>query len=134
MADPLSISASIIAILQLTGTVVGYLTDLSEALEVCQKLLAEVSSVSGFLYLLKDSAERTQWNDIKLSTMSSISIRDGPLNQFKGALQELVTKLGPATGDHSLSSKITVNIFYFVFTCKDIGKLCRNPQPFCNTE
>jgi len=60
MTDSLSISSSIIVILQLTETVVDYLTDLSETLKVRQKLLTEVSSVSDFLYLLKGSAERTK--------------------------------------------------------------------------
>ena len=51
MADPLSISASIIAVLQLTSIVAQYLQDVQGASNERQRLLDEVSSVSGMLYL-----------------------------------------------------------------------------------
>lgn len=60
MTDPLSTSASIIAVLQLTGTVVQYLNDAKGASEDRQRILAEISSTSGVLFLLKDLAERAQ--------------------------------------------------------------------------
>ena len=110
MADPLSISSSIVAILQLTGSVVSYISDARGAPDDRRKLLTEISSVTGFLYLLKDSAERSQWDEVALNTMSSLSVSGGPLDQFKAALLELVTKLAPINYDHSISSKVTVNI------------------------
>ena len=108
MADPLSISSSIITILQLAGNVVSYINDSRGASEDRRRLLAEISSVSGFLYLLKDSAERTQWDDVALSTMGSLSVHDGPLNQFEAALKELARKLVPINYDRSIPSKVTV--------------------------
>lgn len=123
MTDPLSISSSIIAILQLTGTVVAYLNDVRGASEDRQQLLVEVSSVSGFLYILKDLTERTQWNDISLSTMSSLSVRNGPLDQFKSALQELATKLAPVACDHSISSKAMVKLYYLTSSCRKWCKI-----------
>ena len=115
MADPLSISSSIIAILQLTGTVVGYINDSRGASEDRRKLLTEITSVSGFLYLLKDSAERAQWGETALNTMGSLSVRGGPLDQFKASLMELVTTLAPTNDHHSISGKVTVNMLSFYF-------------------
>ena len=52
--DPLSISASIAALLALTGTVVQYLTAVKGASKDSQKTLLEVSSASGLLYQLRE--------------------------------------------------------------------------------
>jgi hypothetical protein len=60
MADPLSISASIIAVLQLSGTIIEYLNDVKGASEDRYRLLNEVASISGLLYFLKDRATQSQ--------------------------------------------------------------------------
>lgn len=122
MTDPLSISSSIVAILQLAGTVVAYLNDVRGASEDRQQLLVEVSSVSGFLYLLKDLTERTQWNDTSLGTMSSLSVRNGPLDQFKAALQELATKLVPMACDHPISSRALVKLYFLTSSAANSAK------------
>jgi hypothetical protein len=49
MTDPLSISASVITLLQLSGTVIEYLNGLKGASEDRRRLLDEVTSVSGLL-------------------------------------------------------------------------------------
>jgi hypothetical protein len=98
MADPLSISASIIAILQLTGTVVQYLNDAKGASEDRQRILAEISSISGVLFLLKDLAERAQWEEGWSMTIKSLNLPGGPLEKFKMMLQKLTSKLKPAEG------------------------------------
>ena len=130
MADPLSISSSIIAILQLTGTVVGYINDSRGASEDRRKLLTEISSVSGILYLLKDSAERAQWDGTALNTMGSLSVRGGPLDQFKASLMELVTKLAPTNDHDSISGKVTVNMLLFHFILMQCLKYLWNSLVF----
>ena len=55
MADPLSITSGILAVLQLASRVVQYLNAVREASNDKQRLVAEIGSVTGFLYLLKDS-------------------------------------------------------------------------------
>ena len=61
--DPLSISASIIAVLQLTGTVIRYLNDIGNALEDRKVILLELHSIQGMLYTFHDQAIQTQKGD-----------------------------------------------------------------------
>ena len=61
--DPLSISASIIAVLQLTGTVIRYLNDIGNALEDRKVILLELHSIQGMLYTLHDQAIQIQKGD-----------------------------------------------------------------------
>ena len=98
MADPLSISASIIAVIQLAGTVVKYLNDVKTAAQDHQRILSELSSTSGVLVLLKDLAERSQCGDAWSLTIKSLNVPNGPLEQFKTALEHLALKLAPAIG------------------------------------
>jgi NACHT domain len=98
MTDPLSISAGIIAILKLTGTVVQYLNDVARASEERRRILDEITTISGILTLLKDLAERPQWGDSWSTTMNSLNVPNGPLEQFRSALERLASKLDPVRG------------------------------------
>ena len=98
MTDPLSVSASIIAVLQLTGTIVSYLRDVREASEERQRILNEITSASGMLYCLKDLVEREQHADPSLTAARLLCVKGGPLYQFKQALERLASKLTPSTG------------------------------------
>jgi hypothetical protein len=98
MGDPLSVSASIVAVLQLTGTVVQYLKDVKEAPKDRQRILSELSVASGILYLLRDLAERPQYGDAWSVTIRSLNVPNGPLDQFKLALELLTSKLAPVNG------------------------------------
>lgn len=98
MAYPLSISASIVALLQLSATVVKYISDVKEASAIGQQLLSEVTSATGTLYLLKDLAQRDQWAEHWPTTIRSLAGPDGPLDQFRKALHSLADKLMPVVG------------------------------------
>jgi hypothetical protein len=107
MADPLSISASIIAVIQLSGTVIEYLNGVKAASEDRQRLLNEVTSISGFLYFLKDRAEQSQQGNSWSSTLKSLNGPKGPLEQFKIALERLTSKLAPVVGLRKAGKAIT---------------------------
>jgi hypothetical protein len=98
MADPLSTSASIIAVLQLSGTIIQYLNDVKGASEDRYRLLNEVASISGLLYFLKDRATQSQYGDSWSMTLASLNTPQGPLEQFKSALERLALKLAPVEG------------------------------------
>jgi hypothetical protein len=98
MSDPLSISASIVAILQLTATVVQYLHDMKDVFKDCQSLLVEISSVSSLLYTLKDLAKRAHWGDTWLATMKSLMVPKGPMELLNTALEDLASRLVPVDG------------------------------------
>lgn len=103
MADPLSISASIIAVLQMTGTVIQYLNDVKGASDDVRSILIEISNTSGLLYSLRDPvAVDESW----LTTVKSLAAPSGPLEQFKSALEDLIVKLSPAVGLKNLGKKI----------------------------
>jgi len=107
MADPLSIAASIIAVLQLTGTVIGYINDTKDAGEERKRILNETKNIHYLLYLLKDNVERPQWDDTWLETMRSFSAPEGPLEQFKLELERLASKLKPTAGLKKIGKALT---------------------------
>ena len=57
MGDPLSVTAGIIAILQISGIVTRYLTKVEGATDERERLLAEVRNGTGILSALKDRLE-----------------------------------------------------------------------------
>jgi hypothetical protein len=84
MADPLSVSASIAALLQLSETVVKYLNDVKDAQDDLKRLRAEVIIAVGFLSTLKVLAETEEtW----LATVQSLNAPNGPLEQFRSSLE-----------------------------------------------
>lgn len=98
MADPLSITASIIAIIQLTGTVTKYLSNVKDSPEDRGRLLLEISNLSGLLSTLGKISEESTSDDSWRATIIQLSTPDGPLEQCRRFLQQLSTKLAPAAG------------------------------------
>ena len=116
MADPLSITSGLVAILQLASTVVQYLNAVIDASDERQQLILELGmrfeissrwnanvgytlgSITGFLYLLKESADTSSQSDLPSAALNSLCSPHGPLFQLKEALQELAAKLRPANG------------------------------------
>lgn len=92
--DPLSISSSIAALLQLTSTAIQYLIDVGDASEGRREVLNEVSCVSGYLFALKELSERAKWTGPWCTTIMALSVPNGPLQQFRRSIEQLVSKLG----------------------------------------
>ena len=95
MADPLSISASIVTVLQLTKDVIAYLNDARNAPKDRQELRDEISSTACYLYMLKDTAEEAARRNKAPHSLSSLLGDHGPLKQFQSALEQLTVKLVP---------------------------------------
>ena len=93
--DPLSISASITALLQLTGAVVKYVNDVKGAPEDRGKILSELANVKGILLSLQDEADHAKQHDHWSSTFQSLSVPEGPLEQFRRVVERLSHKLAP---------------------------------------
>ncbi len=105
--DPLSISASITALLQLTSTVIQYMNEVKGTPEDRRRILSELASVNGVLFILQDQADQAKQGDQWSSTFLSLSVAEGPLDQFRRALERLSSKLAPpATGLKKLSRAI----------------------------
>ena len=104
--DPLSISASIAAVLQLTGTVIQYLNLVKGAPEDRQRLLLEICNVNSMLYVLEDQASQTPHDDAWSSTLRSLGGPNGPIKQFKIALERLEKKIRPVEGMKKIGKAI----------------------------
>ena len=106
--DPLSISASITALLQLTSTVIQYLNGVKGAPEDRRTIFSELAGVNEILLILQDEAEQAKQGDQWSSTLCSLNVAEGPLDQFRRALERLASKLAPpATGFKKLGKAIT---------------------------
>jgi hypothetical protein len=86
MADPLSIATSIAAVLQLAYTVIAYLNDVKDASKERNRILLEISSLSGLLYSLKVLIDRPSSEDAWLATTKLLGGPDRPLAQLRSAL------------------------------------------------
>lgn len=91
--DPLSATASIIAILQLSSKVVGYLTDVKDASKERAKCAVEASNLHSLLlnlrFRLEEGSADTPW----YTAVRALAVENGPLDQFKQALETLQTKM-----------------------------------------
>ena len=98
MADPLSIAASVTALLQLTQSVGQHLSAARTASTERSSLRNEVIYLTGLLVSLKDCVTRgTIWSAI----LSSLVGPKGPLGLLHEALQQLATKLNAGKGKAS---------------------------------
>ena len=92
--DPLSATASIIAILQLSNKVVGYLNDVKDASKDRAKCAIEAANVNGLFMTLRfrleeGSSSSTPWYTV----VRALAVENGPLDQFKKALEQLQSKI-----------------------------------------
>lgn len=90
--DPLTITASIIAILQLSNEVVGYLNDVKNASKDRVKCTVEASNTYSLLVSLRFRLEGSS-NEPWYNAVRALGIENGPLDQFKQALEQLRTRM-----------------------------------------
>lgn len=100
MSDPLSITASIIAILQLGTTAINHLRSMKNGAEDRVNLRDELRSTNHLLEMIRDRIEDAQDENATLGTGKALSIAslsgpDNPLILFKSILEDIVAKLIP---------------------------------------
>ncbi|MCJ1378973.1 hypothetical protein MMC17_002072 [Xylographa soralifera] len=96
--DPLSLTASIIAVLQLTGTVVSYLNDVKEASKERAQVAVEASMVYSLLTSLKYRVEDANPNEAWYTAVRMLGEENGALDQYQTALKLLASKLDTRNG------------------------------------
>ena len=96
--DTISISASIVALLQLSSTVIGYLSDVKGGPKELQRIRLEVCSILPILSVLQDQAEQARNDDSWSSTLLSLDVPNGPIQQLQIALERLELSLAPVHG------------------------------------
>ena len=95
--DPLSVTASIVALLEFSAKVIGYLNDVKNGSEDRGNVLSEIASVNCMLYSLQEKAHEHKQNDAWSSTFQSLDVSKGPLDQIRTALESLSSKLAPSS-------------------------------------
>ena len=96
--DPLSVTASVIAVLQLTGVVITYLNDVKDAPKECQQCTIEASNLQNLLINLRYRLEQGQTGDPWFTAVRTLNVENGPLNQYKQALEQLQSKVDAGNG------------------------------------
>jgi hypothetical protein len=94
--DPLSTTASIIAVIQLAQSTFKYAKDVKNAGKVRDRILKETSSTHDLLLRLMNSS---RWKDEYSATMTSLQEIGGPLDLLKGAFVRLEELLKPPDTD-----------------------------------
>ncbi|MCJ1469647.1 hypothetical protein MMC07_008283 [Pseudocyphellaria aurata] len=90
--DPLSVTASIIAIIQLSSEVLGYLNDVKNASKDRIRCAVEASNTYGLLVSLRFRLEESS-NEPWYNAVRALGVENGPLDQFKQALEQLRTRM-----------------------------------------
>jgi len=95
--DPLSVTASIIAIIQLTSVIIGYLNDVKDASKDRARCAIEVSNVSALLVTLRYRLDEASSNDGWYVEVQALAAVNGPIDQYRSALEQLQSKLTSTT-------------------------------------
>lgn len=98
MAEPVGITASIVTLMQLSTAVIEYLVCAKDASKERTRLLLELSSTIGILHMIKNLTARAEAGEAYLDTVKWLEVPDGPLDQFKSALERLAKRLKSAVG------------------------------------
>jgi hypothetical protein len=104
--DPVSVTASIVAVLQLTATVVSYLNDIKNASKDQRQFAVEASNIFGLLTSLKCRLDEEDPTDSWFTAVRALAVENGPLDQYKAALECLVAKTAPVDGARKLSGAL----------------------------
>jgi hypothetical protein len=91
--DPLSVTASIIAVLQLSAKVLAYLNDVKDASKDRAQCEIETSNLYSLLVNLRCRLEESSASQPWHTAVRALAVENGPLDQFKQALEALQAKM-----------------------------------------
>ena len=104
--DPLSVTASVIAILKLTGEVIGYLNDARDAPNECQQCAIEASNLQNLLINLRYRLEQGHTGDPWFAAVRSLNVENGHLDQYKQALEQLQSRVDVGNGAQKIKRRL----------------------------
>lgn len=96
--DPLSITASIIAVLKLTSEVVGYLRNTKNAPEERALLVSEASTLNQLLLDLASRIAEGHSGEPWYNAIESLAAPNGALDQYKTELERFRRKVEVTSG------------------------------------
>ena len=86
-------TASIIAILQLTTNLTGYINDMRNATTEQAKVTVEASTLYSLLTSLRFRVEAARSDDPWFNQVKMLGAQNGPLDQFKDVLKRMVGQI-----------------------------------------
>ena len=104
--DPLSITAGILAIVQVTADLLRYLNSVKDAPKDRAKCALEASNFNNLLTMLRYRLEDTGSNEPWFNALRALGVKDGLLDQYRQFLEELLGKLPRDTYAGNLSNNI----------------------------
>ncbi|KAK5949822.1 hypothetical protein OHC33_009211 [Knufia fluminis] len=105
--DPLSITASILAILKLTESLTKFIIDTNRATNDQQKLAAEANSLTGLLIQLHCRVKEARSNDPWFNHAKFLVANNGPLEQFQHILEKIVQQTTSFSNRERLQAALT---------------------------
>lgn len=91
--EALGVTASIIAILELSITLLGYLNEVKNASKDREKCAVEASNLYSLLFSLRSRLEEGSSNEPWYNAVRALGVANGPLDQYKQALEQLQDKV-----------------------------------------
>lgn len=104
--DPLSITVNIITVLQLTSKVIEYLNDVKNAPKDGARFAIEASNLYNLLVTLRYRLEEGRSNEAWYTAVRSLGVQNGPLDQYKHALEQLQRKIMSESGLGKIGSAL----------------------------
>jgi hypothetical protein len=105
--DPSSMTASIIAILQLTSTLTGYINDVRHATSEQKKVAVEASNLYGLLTSLRFQVEEARSDEPWFNQVKLLGVENGPLDLFKNTLEKIVGQISSSRKRDLVKSALT---------------------------
>ena len=91
--DPLSITASVIAIVGLTTKLTGFLSEVKSASDQQRHLAIEASNLSFLLTSLRFRVDKAARADPWFHNVQMLASPDGPLDQLRATLENITSRL-----------------------------------------
>ncbi|KAL8893509.1 MAG: hypothetical protein Q9192_005193 [Flavoplaca navasiana] len=91
--DPVSVTASIIAVLQLSAKVLSYLNDVNDASKDRAQCAIEASNLHSLLINLRFRLEGSDTSKPWYIAVRALAVENGPLDQFKQVLETLQAEM-----------------------------------------
>lgn len=104
--DLLSLTASIIAVLQLSAALATHINGITNATSDQRKVLVEASNLHNLLNSLRFRVEDAKSNDPCFNQVKLLGIDNEPLDQFKCILEKMVEQISPSTTRDRIKSAL----------------------------
>jgi hypothetical protein len=91
--DPISLTASIIGVLQLTSALTSYINDARNTTAEQAKVAVEAGNLHGLLTTLRFRVEEARSDDPWFDQVKLLGIENGPLDQLKDILKIMLNEL-----------------------------------------